>query len=355
VAAAGRAVEGIHEPALVEQDLAGGLRDRPVRERVLDRHAVVDLAARRGADVVALAGKLAQVAQGVGAGGHGLGLQGFDLIVLRGPHLAGHHAAQVLLDRQLVDQVEQAAVVQVDQDAAAVALAVGPDALAVDPRDRQPAAGIRDRARALDQPEGRLRNAAAVVDHEAADDPDRAQAAQVALGLVARGVMSHPHAVEVDAGVEGGLGRLAGLLRQTAGEVLGLALVAQSRDLQAVEALARSGRGRLDLEGGGDRHGLALHGGGEGLLAARQGHGLEVGREAHADLARRLGSQLGLGGRRLGRLGRGRRRRGRRGRLRNGFRDNGGRRGPAGEGEGQQDQDERLLHAVGTFELFMRR
>ena len=81
---------------------------------MLHGHAAVDLAARGGADVVALAGELAQVAQGVGAGRHGLGLEGLDLVVLLGAHLARHHASQVVLHRQLVDQVQRAAIVQED-------------------------------------------------------------------------------------------------------------------------------------------------------------------------------------------------------------------------------------------------
>ncbi len=126
VAAAGRAVEGVHQPPVVQQHLARGLADRPVAQRVLDLHAAVDLAAGRGADVVALAGELAQVAQGVGARRHRLGLERLQVVEHLGPHLARHDAAQVVLEVDLVDQVERAAAVEVDQDAAAVAAARHP-------------------------------------------------------------------------------------------------------------------------------------------------------------------------------------------------------------------------------------
>jgi hypothetical protein len=316
---------------------------------MLDAHAVVDLAARGGADVVTLAGELAQVAQGVGAGGHGLGLERFDLVVLLGSHLARHYAAQVLLHRHLVDQVEQSAVVEIDQDPAAVALAADPDAVAFCAGNREPAPWICGGASALDETDRGIGDAAAVVDHEAADDADASETAQVALGFLAGGVVPDADAVEVDACVEGGFGGLAGLLGEAAGEVLGLALVAESGDLQAEEAFARSRRGRLDPQRGRDRHGLVLDRGGQPVLAAGKRHGLQVARQSDADGqgSLRSGPGLGLGRRRRLGLGRGldRSRRGS-GRLndRRSRRslDRRGR-GPAGN-KGQKDDRQQLLH-----------
>ena len=80
---------------------------------------------------------------------------------------------------------------------------------------------------------------------------------EVRLGGLARGVAADAHAVEVDAGVEEGLARLARLPLQPLGEVLGLPLVAQGRHLEAVVALLGGGRGGLDLERRGHCHGPA--------------------------------------------------------------------------------------------------
>ncbi len=121
VAAAGGAVERVDRLAVVEQHLAGGLGDGAVGERMLVVHAAVDLAARRAAQVVALVGELAQVAQRVGARRDRLRLRGLELRVGAGAELARHDAAQVVLERQLVDQVETAAVVEEDHDLAPIA------------------------------------------------------------------------------------------------------------------------------------------------------------------------------------------------------------------------------------------
>ena len=80
VPAAGRAVESVDRLAAMEQQLAGGLGQRLVGQRILVLHAAVHLAARRGADVVALLAELAEVAHGVGARRHRLSLQRLELI-----------------------------------------------------------------------------------------------------------------------------------------------------------------------------------------------------------------------------------------------------------------------------------
>ena len=308
VAAAGRAVEGVDQLPLVEEDLPRGLQHGPVGERVLDVDPAVDLAARSGADVVPLAGELADVLQGVGAGGDRLCLERLDLGVLVGPHLRGDDPAEVLLEGQLVDEVQGAAVVQEDEDAAVVAVPLGPDGtpLAV---DRHPAPGEDGGRRPLDEPEGRGRDLRSLRDHPGAGHPHGPEALRLALGLLAGGEAAEPDAVEVDPGVEMGIARLAGLALQALGELLGLVLVAERGDLQPVEA-------RLGGPGGGlDAHRLN-HGedpvvGGDRRLprAAGEGDRSEVARQADPDPLRvcRVGGCRGRRGLGSGRSGRSRR------------------------------------------------
>ncbi len=325
---------------------------------MLHLHALVDLAARRGADVVPLARELAQVSQGVGAGGHGLRFQRLDLVVLRRSHLARHHTAQVILDRQLVDQVEHAAVVQIDQDAAAVALALDTRADAADRRDREPAAGMGRHEGPLGDPQRRIGDARSRAHHEGAGHPDAPQAAQVPLGRLAGRIVADAHPVKVDVSVEARLPGFAGLPLQPLGELLGLPFVTQRRHLQPVEALLGRGCGRLDPQRPVDGDLLPFDGGGQRLLTAGDRQRFEIARQPHLDEQRldrsgRKGLRVLPGLRpRRGRFRLRRRRLGLRSRRRSGHPRRGGRQTAAGtadrQDQGQQDQEKLALHATSS-------
>ena len=138
VAAARSAVERLGDLAVVEHDLAAGLGHRAIRQRVLRAHSAVSLAARRRAEVEPFVDEAAELAHGVGARRHRLRLERIQAVVELGAHLDRHHAAQIVLERQLVDQVEQPAIVEIDQDAAAESPAIEPHARLRVGLDHQP-------------------------------------------------------------------------------------------------------------------------------------------------------------------------------------------------------------------------
>ena len=94
--------------AVVGGDQAARVVDGLGGRRIFGARAEVDLTGVGGADVVAFVPGLPQVPLNVGAGGHGLRLEGFDLSEGRGAELVRHDAAQVLFDRQLVDDRQRA-------------------------------------------------------------------------------------------------------------------------------------------------------------------------------------------------------------------------------------------------------
>ncbi len=102
---------------------------------MLPRETDVGLTGGTGADVVSLAAKLAEVADGVGASGDGLGLQSFDLIVDPRSHLRRHDAAEIVLEIELVDDVEKATAVDEDARGSAVGPLIDGDRLAADWHD----------------------------------------------------------------------------------------------------------------------------------------------------------------------------------------------------------------------------
>src|SRR5262249_7537009 len=177
-----------------------------------------------------------------------------------------------------------------------------------------------------------------------------AQAFGLGLGLVAADEATEADAVEVGPGVEVGVGRLAGLVGQAAGEVFGLVLVAQGGDLQAEEAGLGGAGGRLDAHRGDHGDHLVVRRDGRLRRAAGEGERGEVARQAGRDAERCWRAGGGLRGgwrrrRRRGRRRRGRRRRGGGGRrhgarLGSRNRRRGGlrRRGRAGAAQGQEER-----------------
>src|SRR5216683_1443316 len=135
LAAACRGVERIDRLSLIREDQAGGFANRLIAEGLLPRETDVGLTGGTGADVVSLAAKLAEVADGVGASGDGLGLQSFDLIVDPRSHLRRHDAAEIVLEIELVDDVEKATAVDEDARGSAVGPLIDGDRLAADWHD----------------------------------------------------------------------------------------------------------------------------------------------------------------------------------------------------------------------------
>ena len=108
-AAARRAVERVDRLAVVGRDDAARLDDRLGRQRIFGQRAEVHLARVGRADVVALVPVLPEVPLDVGARRDGLRLQRLDLSERRRVELVRDDAAQVLLERQLVDDRQRAA------------------------------------------------------------------------------------------------------------------------------------------------------------------------------------------------------------------------------------------------------
>ncbi len=162
--AGGRVVVGGSDVSPPRDDLPGRLGDGAVRLGPLALDPVEDLVARVGVEVEALLG--VEGRQRVRPGDDGLGLQGLQRPVVR--HLARHDAAEVVVERQLVDRVKPA-VLDVDGDSAAVRLPVDAErrrarlvedgaAELADPRDRQAACAALERQRPpLREPAERLR------------------------------------------------------------------------------------------------------------------------------------------------------------------------------------------------------
>ena len=127
-AAAGRDEERVGELSLGREHEAARAVDGRGRERVLGRRAAVGLALRAGTDVVALALELRAVRHRVRPRGDGLRLQPLDRVEALGPHLGGHDAPEVLLEVHAVDDVQRAAGIDEDPQAAPVGDAVHDDA-----------------------------------------------------------------------------------------------------------------------------------------------------------------------------------------------------------------------------------
>ena len=102
-AAARGAVERVDRLAVVGRDDAARFDDGLGGQRIFRQRAEVHLARVGGADVVALVPVLPQVSLDVGAGGDGLRLERFDLSERGRTELVRHDAAQILLERKLVD------------------------------------------------------------------------------------------------------------------------------------------------------------------------------------------------------------------------------------------------------------
>ena len=108
-AAARGAVERVDRLAVVGGDDAARLGDGLRRERILGARAEVHLARVGGADVVALVLELPEVALDVGARRDRLRLERLELAEGGGTELVGHDAAQVVLERQFVDDGQRVA------------------------------------------------------------------------------------------------------------------------------------------------------------------------------------------------------------------------------------------------------
>ncbi len=282
-AAARGAVERLRDQTVADDDLALGLRHRAIGQRVLGVHPAVGLAPRRGADVEALGQEGAEPAHGVGPRRHRLRLERVEAVVELGPHLDRHHAAQIVLERELVDDVEQAAIVEVDQDAAAVATAIEPHARSAVGLDRDPAPrrlGLRSRL-AAGNGERRVLETAALLDHPGAVDALIDQSMAEAVGRGAFREAAQPHPVERRRHVEAHLRRRSARSLERARDRARLLLVLERRDLQLVGGLLGLTAGR-HFETGGDRSPRAAvldpH-----RLAAGQHEALEIGLETDSD------------------------------------------------------------------------
>src|SRR5262249_6076495 len=98
LAPARRREEGIDRLTVVRGDEARGRLHSLVAQGLLASGAEVDLAGGRGADVVALAAELAEVAHRIRARGDGLRLLGLELVEDARTHLRRDDAAEVVLD-----------------------------------------------------------------------------------------------------------------------------------------------------------------------------------------------------------------------------------------------------------------
>ena len=106
-AAAAAAVEHrVHQVAGVHQHLAPGARHRFAGRGGFGLHTLVNLARHGGTDVKRLAGR--SLAQGIGAGGHGLGPKG--RLGPAGGHFAAHHAGQIALKIHGVNGLQRGSV-----------------------------------------------------------------------------------------------------------------------------------------------------------------------------------------------------------------------------------------------------
>ncbi len=308
-AAASGGVEGVDRRAVAEQHLAGRLRHGAVGERVLGAGAAVDLTLRGAAQVVALLGEAAEIAQGVAARRHGLRLERLELRVAVGAELARHDAAQVVLERQLVDHVEAAAVVEEDDQGAAKSAAFELEGLAGGGGELETAPG-HARARAVRRHlEGRIERAGPLGDHPERVESPALEGAPPLLGLLAVGPAPDTHPVEPAAGVEAGVSRCGGQRRQPPCQPFGLLRLAQRRHLETPDGHLAGGRRGAHGDRRTDRPRPVRESGTRRDAAARNRHALEVGQQTDADTLRqrRRGRRRRCDGRRRRRrFGRGR-------------------------------------------------
>ena len=121
-AAAGRDEESVRESPAGGENEAAGRVHRAIRQRVLRRETGVGLAFSRAAQVVAFRLELAAVRERVRARRDGLRLQRFDLVVAFGSHLRRDDPVEVLVEVQAIDDVQRAARIRENEEAAAVRL-----------------------------------------------------------------------------------------------------------------------------------------------------------------------------------------------------------------------------------------
>ena len=125
--AAGRGVEGVDGAAVEGGDEAARLRDGAVGQGVLGGAPAVDLRARVGRQVEPRGAVAPEVADGVGARGDGLRLEGFELRPAARRQLVGDDAAHVVFEPDDVDDCQRALRVGEDFEPAAVGLLVEAD------------------------------------------------------------------------------------------------------------------------------------------------------------------------------------------------------------------------------------
>ncbi|MEY2749406.1 MAG: hypothetical protein RLZZ168_1422 [Cyanobacteriota bacterium] len=117
----GGGVKAFDDPALIAQDQAHGLEGGLTGAAGGTLQPPVGLPAGGAAQVPMAAGGSGHVGQGVGAGRHGLGLEGFA--VPGAGHLRTHHGRHVVLQRQMVHRQEPSGHLQ-HAHAAAIAAAI---------------------------------------------------------------------------------------------------------------------------------------------------------------------------------------------------------------------------------------
>ncbi len=293
VAAARSAVERLGDLAVVEHDLAAGLGHRAIRQRVFRAHSAVSLAARRRAEVEAFVDEATELAHGVSARRHRLRLERIQAVVELGTHLDRHHAAQIVLERQLVDQIEQPAIVEIDQDASAKSPALEQHARLRVGLDHQPTTLrlARDARRAVREHQSGVLESAALDGDPGAVDALIDQAVGETIGGVARLEAAESHAIQRRGDVEAHLRRRAGRAFERARQRPRLILVLEGRRLQLVDRLFRF-TARRHLEAAVDRAPrpavLDPH-----PLAARYRDATEIGLETDADDDRSGGAAIG--------------------------------------------------------------
>ena len=243
-AAAARREQRLLGPGPAHRDLAGGRRDRPVRDRMLHVQAAVHLAQRRGAQVVALPFELAEPPRRVGARGDRLRLDRLDLRVEVRPELDRHDAAQVVLQRRRVDDVQAGPVAQEDLQRPPVAAAEDAHDAAGRLEPQPPPGNPAD---AVDQEPRPLQDLALDRDPDIVEPLDMKPAASLLRALP---VPETPHADPVQPGarVEHRVRRLVEQGRQTNRQLLGLHPIPQRRHLQPMDPRARLPRRREHLE-----------------------------------------------------------------------------------------------------------
>ena len=128
-ASAGTHIEGVDKLAVVDGHFPARLLDRPAAERAFGAEAEIDLGGGRGHQVEAEVVELAEVLQGIGPGGDGLGLLGFELVEIGRRQLCGDDALEIFFHIENIDQDEALAAPPQDEDPAVVAAAVREEAL----------------------------------------------------------------------------------------------------------------------------------------------------------------------------------------------------------------------------------